>query len=401
MNILPKEDGLGSILGRALGAYAGTELRGLVDKRKQQQKAEAIKRFMSSPEYENMPLAQKASLTSTLFGEDIGRTVMQAEGMQQKGLLPEDPRELSGLLKRFGMQQEEADNMADLYSKLTVGGKTKFADILFDKIQRGQLGGLSKSDFESPIPTTEEQKPFSEISKSDMRQYNFPEAPKQFEGMTPKEIVQAKSTLRKENRPSYDQAKEKLKGAQDEGRSLKQLENLNKTGKLPKGAQRINVNWKTGELRVPALANKETQLFVKTVNDFTVKAKDTFGARVTNFELQRFMQRLPTLANTEEGRELIIKQMQTINKLNELYHDSLKKVYQHYGIGNIDAAQADLIAEKLRENDEKRLIDDYNSIVLNQELADEERVLVEINGKRGYVPQNQLDKALRAGAKRL
>ena len=51
------------------------------------------------------------------------------------------------------------------------------------------------------------------------------------------------------------------------------------------------------------------QQYIKTLNDFISQAKNFFGARVTNFDLQSFKSRLPSLLNTEEGRRAIIEQM--------------------------------------------------------------------------------------------
>ena len=386
-----------------MGGYASSQLRSILDRRAQQQKAAGIQKFMSSPEYQDMPLAQKASLTATLFGPEVGRTVLQAEQMQQRGLLPEDPEELSGLLRRFGMSEERARNMADLYSKLTTGGKTKFADIIFENIRRGTLGQEITPeqirDIEPTRPIVEPTAKMADISSQEVKRFDFPKFDN-FAGMTPAESIKLKSELRKENAPIYKENVNKLKGHQHEYRSIIQLERLNATGKLPTGIQRWNVDWKSGELRIPALATPETQLFVKTINDFTVKAKDTFGARVTNFELKRFMQRLPTLANTTEGRRLIIEQMKTISELNQIYNDSLKEVYRKYGASNIDSIQVEQVAEDLRKDKEQALINKYASIVAEQDLqTEEDQVLIEFQGKRGHVSRTELDAAIKAGAR--
>lgn len=392
-----------SIMSQLFKPVKEMAMQKLGEKEEQQQKqqlANQYKQFIQTDEYKNLPIGEKASLSSLLFGSDLGKLVLEGEKAEQRSMLPENPEELSGLLQRFGMQKDQSKNMADLYGKLTTGGKTKFADILFDKIQRGEFSsGIKPEDFEHKETTITP----GNITQRDKNKFDFPKI-ESFQGLTPKEKVQTQSELRKENLPAYKQATDKLKGFKDENLSLKQLENINKTDKLPKGMGRLNINWKSGELRIPAISNAETQLFVKTVNDFTVKAKDTFGARVTNFELQRFMQRLPTLANTKEGRELIIGQMKTINELNQLYHDSLKEVYRNYGMGNIDPGQAEMVAEDLRKDKEELLLNKYNSIVVKDFLKDTEKkekanVLVEIDGKRGYVRKEELHKALKAGAK--
>jgi hypothetical protein len=169
--------------------------------------------------------------------------------------------------------------------------------------------------------------------------------------------------------------------------------------------EKFNINWKTGDIRFPALANAETQGFVKTINDFTVKAKDTFGARVTNFELASFMKRLPTLANSEEGRRLIIDQMQAMGDLDRLYYDSLKDVYDQYGLRGIDSQKAEEIASQLRFDQEQALIQKVNDSVSANEVFElkgslpEGHVLIEYEGRRVGVPEAQLDRAVSKGGR--
>ena len=208
------------------------------------------------------------------------------------------------------------------------------------------------------------------------------------------------------NAKEYAEIKQKSRGYDDEIRRLGQMGRLNDSGKLPTGLERLNINWSTGDIRVPGLANPETQLFVKSVNDFTTKAKDTYGARVTNFELGTFMRRLPTLANTEEGRRLIIEQMQVNAGLEKLYQDSLKEVYDNYGLRGIDSQKAEQIAEEIRKEDEEALLNKYEDVMSSQEVYEARKLAPEgmfpvknPQGKVGYLPTEKIDAARAKGWK--
>jgi hypothetical protein len=179
------------------------------------------------------------------------------------------------------------------------------------------------------------------------------------------------------------------------------------------GWQRLNINPQTGSLIIPAAASPEAQRFVKTVNDFTVNAKDSFGARVSNFELDRFMQRLPTLANSIEGRNQIIRQMQIINEMNLLRNEALQTVFEeHGGIRNIDYDEAERIADKMikpsmTELKNKfikidKIIDKEYSTAIDKkrkDLVPSGRVMVEKDGKQYSVPKSKLEKAISQGYK--
>ncbi|MFQ5685098.1 MAG: hypothetical protein ACE5GV_00410 [Candidatus Scalindua sp.] len=299
-------------------------------------------------------------------------------------------REIAPILERLGLKEEKAGPLGELFQAVGPGGQTEVVRTAIDQLQR--QGGHDKVE-----PTTQNADVEPNID-AQMPVVN------NFEGLTPKEKVSRQSEFFKTNLPFIRENQKKLKSAAREGRSIEQLKRLNEGDKLPKGIGRFNVDFKKGELRIPAFANPETQLFVKTINEFVRKARDSFGARVTNFELTKFLQGLPTLANTTEGRRLILSQMDSMNKLNQLHADSLKEVYKHYGARNIDELQAEEIAEGLRSEKEERLIRDFFRAPQAQKIFEAKqqlpsnKILIEINGRIGTIPVSQQQQAIAQGA---
>ena len=97
----------------------------------------------------------------------------------------------------------------------------------------------------------------------------------------------------------YTETVDRLNALDDEYREVKHLQELNEIpGALPTGAQKWNVDWDSGDLRVKALATPEAQDYVKTIARMARRAKDFFPGRVTNFDLDQFKQGFPTLANS-------------------------------------------------------------------------------------------------------
>ena len=92
-----------------------------------------------------------------------------------------------------------------------------------------------------------------------------------------------------------------------------------------------------------------------------------FGARVTNFDLQTFLSRLPGLLNTYEGRKVIIDQMELSSRIAGLYDTALLDVYRHYGQDKITPERADEIAKR-KIADEKEALED-ELLSLNQDAA--------------------------------
>ncbi len=175
----------------------------------------------------------------------------------------------------------------------------------------------------------------------------------------------------KANLPLYQAAQKKLQSAELEDASIKRLMTLNEGGNLPEGIGRWNVSFKDGELLVPFASHPDAQAFVKTINDFTVKAKDSFGARVTNFELERFMKRLPGLLNSEEGRRVILRQMEIITELNVMKDRGIIDVFDAKGgLRNIDYDRATTLAKKQNKPQIEKLRKEY--INLNSRKLTEE-----------------------------
>lgn len=271
------------------------------------------------------PLASLGQATGTGLSAGLQMLVnekmagMQAQKLLERGFTPKE---------------------AQLWQQFTEGGKTFLAKEIVERLQREE--GLTRRGIRAPIQEEEEV-----VFEGDI-------------GLTPKERITREETRYKTNLPLFEKAQAKAQSTKLEQDSIQRLQHLNEAGKLPKGLQRWNINFKEGEIRIPFLANPDTQAFIKTINDFTTKAKASFGARVTNFELRRFMKRLPSLLNTEEGRRVILRQMEIINELNLSYEQGTLDAFDSRGgLRKIDFDQAKRIADKTLKPKVEKLRKEY------------------------------------------
>lgn len=249
------------------------------------------------------------------------------------------------------------EGLVDLYNVASVGGQTKIIDNLIEENSRKK----QPPGMESP-----------EITDHDA-------------GLTPRERVKRQDDRFRLQTPLVTKNSESLSGLENEELSLNLLDELTDSGKVGNGVNKLNINPKTGDLIIPQFATPEEQLFVKTVNDFTVKAKDSFGARVTNFELDRFMQRLPTLANSTEGRKLILRQMKLINKINQIEKKAIQNVFDQYGVRNIDYVDAENKARSSIQDQKEGLRNEYvNLEQLSKKEESEQLKHIKSKVKPGY-----------------
>ncbi len=431
---LPQKYNFGAALGQSVGQGfqqgMGSQFEQALHMQRQQQASDLqSQRQQQMAKLQQQQAAQEQSRLQQALAEyeqqnpDIDPLMKQQLGLY-KALSghPEIAKQLGAGQQKLAQQKQEQEfnnssteqnkqllesyfgpEFADLYTNASEGGKTKLLDAAIDAKQRGmEINDVLK-------PLADQIKAEEEISKPRSEQkIDFDR------GLKPKEKIARQGERYSKNLPLYQESSKKIKNLEYEKRALDTLSELNQSGKLPENLGRLNVNLKSGELIVPALASPEAQLYVKTINDFTTQAKDSYGSRVTNFDLQQFMKRLPTLANTSEGRDKINEQMKMINELNTLNEESVRDVIDEYGgIRNIDYDQAERIAEKKINGRKKEILKEYRSgeKSLNDSYkrkVDELRsqvpeghVLVEKDEDLGYIPKSKLPAAIKNGYKKL
>lgn len=408
--VIPDQSGLAQAI-TGIGSAFGQALQKKGVQQQQKNEGTIVENILNNLSDSPSPLEVTQALSSALkqgVSPDTVKNFGSLYGILRRNSPNNLPGEeqigkMSDLFQKFGMEEEEARRNAELWGQMTVGGQTEMAKYLVDQIARNQYKSNSSTPNFSPSSfSSEENIPIKETETLDFPKIDI------FEGRTPKEKVSLKTELLKQNNKHIEEVSKNREFNDKKIMRYDQLERLNNTKKLPENLGRLNVDIKTGELRVPALANEETQLYVKTINDFVKDAKKTFGARVTNFDVQVFKKMLPTLANTSAGRRLIISQMRIMTQLDQLKEDSLKEVYNHYGAQNIDRLNAEKIAEERRQRPEKALKEQFKDVlnaqkdyVLKQNAPSGLIPVIKPDGSRGYLPGDQVERAKIKGWKLL
>lgn len=322
VQILPTYD-LGAQFGQGIGSVLGQ----LGQRQAELGQSERLKQALSglSPEQAENPLELFSALSQY---PEIASRIGE---LQEKKRATEAKRRIAGnigkSLIQAGYPEETAMLWQNQFEAAPTGGQTDVIKAVDDLLKRAPQGkGMGIPQVEQPaikkidIPGIEE----GEFN------LNFPEL-KESKNLTPTESAKLKQQREKVNTPVYTETVDLLNGLEEDFRDIKTLQDLNQSGQLPVGLQKWNVNWETGDLRVPALANPESQLYVKTIARMLGEAKTFFPGRVTNFDLAQFKRRFPTLANSPEGRDLISKQLELANRIAYLREETLKESIDHYG----------------------------------------------------------------------
>jgi len=135
------------------------------------------------------------------------------------------------------------------------------------------------------------------------------------------------------NEPKLSEIAGKQRNLQLEGARLDRLDELFKEKEKFPSSFTAALFTKEGALNDIAYSQltPEAQESVKLIIDMTSGIKDTYGARVTNFDLQTYLRKLPSLLNTPEGKERIIRDLKSINHINQLYNQGIQNIFDEAG----------------------------------------------------------------------
>ncbi len=295
------------------------------------------------------PKLRQQALEYALQGQNQIALEKQKQLSEKNKLTGETEQEL----KDFKVVESSfGKKFADIWKAAPTGGRTELLKTAIEASMRGDdinklLQGLPENQETEQVSGVSEEKISPQIKiENELDSY----LKKQDDGLLPAEKVKRGKERFDTGLKQYQEAGVKLRSMNRDKDRLGILEDLDKSDKLPKDLERLNVD-EEGNLRLPFLASPEAQRFVKTLNEFSEGAKDTFGSRVTNFDLAQYLRRYPTLLNSKEGRRQLIQQMKVVNQINSVYYKNLKSVYDKAGgVRNIDADIAERFAEQLSED---------------------------------------------------
>lgn len=287
--------------------------------------------------------------------------------------------------------------LARIAAQATTGGQTEVTKYLIDQMARGEGGqdlGMWQPQQQAQMQQQQQipqEQPVDEISQK------LSELPRET-GLKSSERVTRENARYKTNLPSYQEAAKQIKGLEENEGRYEILQKINESGKLPKNLGRLNVD-SEGNLRFAFASTPEAERYQKTLNEFSANAKDTYGSRVTNFDLQQYLKRFPTLMNSEEGRKQILQQMRLVNKINKEYYGTLKKVYDKAGgVRKIDDDVARRIAEDVARKKIDKLVAKFGEIGQitslpsasehkGRKIKDEETGKILISDGNEWIPQ--------------
>lgn len=168
------------------------------------------------------------------------------------------------------------------------------------------LKGLSKEQIEKLGPLALQKQQFERKEAAKLSETDWKKAQYFDERTKPEyEEVKGKSKIADENQMRFDRMKELIMKGQ-----LPTPGWANTLDSMAQGILGIGIN-------LNSLMGADTEEFKKLSADMMKNAKEYFGARITDKDLEAFLKTIPTMSNTDEGKLRIIHNLELFDKANK------------------------------------------------------------------------------------
>lgn len=269
-----------------------------------------------------------------------------------------DSKNYESIKKAFG------EEFADVWLAMGQGERTALVNDALDAMRRGE--GINDIFSQMDSENLEGFDQTKIRSRNENTLEALPDFTKRPRGFDRKEWAKEMHEWAKSNNETLKNSRERLRGNKRDVLGTKKLVKINQSHQLPEGLERWIINPKTGEIYgLAQLAQKAptaAQEWVKEIARFGNRAKDAYGSRVTNFDLMQYMKQFPSLLNTFEGRQNILRMMEINYELDSLYDKAVQSIIDRKGAGKIPPDEVDRIAREMIKDREEKLFEDYLNV---------------------------------------
>lgn len=348
IQILPKGPGLGELLGTGLGRGLSTGIQQLAQQKikdmaerskrqRQQQEIEQISQLygIGAPQAVGLPeqLAQPLTGIQALGVQPPIQQQEAALGELLTGLRPADEKivepsvEQQQVIDQQISQQIAPEFSQKEYEKTSPVERQGLKQQMVDEYKDAVARKTMKPDQYMRWKDSQEK------AKIDERKIQLKEKAAQKKLISEERKISFKEQqiADKETLEFYKKTNKLARGTRESENRLGRIEELNEKGSL--GVPLINSALKTIKhgiwglgVDLSFLMTADAQELDKLSTDFLKNVKDIFGARITDREVALFLQTIPTLSQTKEGRRRVIRNLRKMNDAFKINQQSMSKI---------------------------------------------------------------------------
>ncbi len=383
--IIDPGQGFGGQLGAALGGgfssglqyLAQHKLNQVIDRQVQKRDKENFESAGFTPQESQFLASQPARLRPNYIKQlrPSGLGSQQGQGetqqLQEQAITPQEQQQVGLQDLMASLNPRSQANPAQRQLEQVTGGQGQGYLQGLLNTQQPQLGQQGSPDTQAmqsqnaAIPQQQQRVP---IAEPKVRQKSVAESL-----TTPKQTTAERNFELKEqaleSKASHEAAKginTAYKAARDSDTRLDRMAKLAETGKLNgplfsglvKGIKIPII----GHVGLPqGWLTPESQEFDKLSTDFVKGAKDVFGSRMTQGEVDLFLKTIPSLTNSDEGKKVLIRNLKIMNEGAKVKKEALDSILKLNGgkyPANLDNLVEEVAGPKLEALKEKFIAGD-------------------------------------------
>lgn len=346
---LPRDKGLGELLGTGLGQGLQTGIMKHLEQLQNQQQRQRV---------------------AGGLGQIPGVSAQQAQGLAN---LPEST--LNTVLKELGKEKtrgQEQQFLSSLGLSPALAGKSPQVQGAFIKdYLRKQEGKEAETLLEG---IRGDKSPQESRSAESIKNIGQPSSPLEIQPISPKatapgalalkEIIPLQKALESESytpsqktkirneieriedrfekkqekvdattKPFYENIKSLGESARESNERLDKMLELIKGGKLPATLPAAFIDFINDKIGIDfsAALGSDAEAFNKLKTDFLRDAKSLFGTRVTDNEIRLFLKRIPSLSQTQQGKLKIINTLKHFYDAAQIKNDVMNEIIEENG----------------------------------------------------------------------
>lgn len=258
---------------------------------------------------------------------DPNMKTMNAKALQGMGFSPEQSQSI-GAVKNPQFQRDMMMNAHKQQSELAAQQQKQRQAAEYVNMLKEITGGQGSNS--GPVPSTEG----SELTLSDVKSLaTYAQQEKKMEGANKRGAWKETKEVRNTILDSSDEAKKSLI-------RLARMKQIHGNVNNPATVKALET---TG---LEFLLNPDSQEFKKLTTDFLTGVSKMFGGRVSNYEVSRFLDRIPNLMQTKEGRDRVIKNLQAFYEADAKKGSIMREVIKQNG-GTPPYDLAEQVSEKM------------------------------------------------------
>lgn len=180
-------------------------------------------------------------------------------------------------------------------------------------------------------------------------------------------LQQLSTTNNKETKETFNKIETEGRAAKKNNIRLEKMEELIKKGNLTNPAfasflESLSKGIFGFGIDLFSLTNPDSEQFRKLSKDFLEEVKDVFGGRLNEFEVKSYLERIPSLSQSNEGKERLIESLRDFNNAALLKQKALREIIKENGgirplnleskVDERVSTELDKLAGKFKESEE-------------------------------------------------